>query len=139
MCVSREIFELFWNFFLNLTYTRVKIYQVWTLKNRLFLHFEDFNRWRKALKISEFWTYFWTHFFNSTYTRVDWYVNIFCKHIDFSKSMFFRLEMYTRGRDDLHATKGSTFVYAWWFFLSSYLIPDKTYWHIFQVNLLRIY
>ncbi len=32
-----------------------------TLKNWLFLHFEDFDRWLKALIISEVWRYFWTY------------------------------------------------------------------------------
>jgi hypothetical protein len=45
----------------------------------------------------------------------------------------FRLEMYTKNRGDLHATHGSTFVYAWWFFLSSAIVADTSYWHIFQV------
>ena len=46
-----------------------------------------------------------------------------------------RLEMYTRGRTDLHASRGSTFIYAWWFFLSSSIVADGSYWHIFQVGL----
>ena len=48
-------------------------------------------------------------------------------------SFFSRLEMYTRSRTDLHATKGTTFIYAWWFDLSSQIIADTSYWHIFQV------
>jgi len=41
--------------------------------------------------------------------------------------------MHTRFRTDLHALKGSTFIYAWWFFLGSPIVPDKTFWSIFQV------
>ncbi len=67
-------FGRFLNFFLNSTFTRVKSK---TLKNWLFLHFEDFDRWKKDLKISEFWTYFWTYFFNLTYMRVDLYASIY--------------------------------------------------------------
>ena len=47
--------------------------------------------------------------------------------------MFPRLEMHAKGRSDLYATHGSTFVYAWWFFLSSSIVADTSYWHIFQV------
>ena len=43
--------------------------------------------------------------------------------------------MYTRGRTDLAARHGSTFIYAWWVFLSSEIVPDGSYWHIFQVGL----
>jgi|688.fasta_scaffold651514_1 hypothetical protein len=45
--------------------------------------------------------------------------------------------MYTRNRGDLHATRGSTFIYAWWFFLSSTVVADTSYWHIFQVQMGR--
>jgi hypothetical protein len=32
----------------------------------------------------------------------------------------------------LHSSKGSTFIYAWWFFLSNDIVPATTFWHIFE-------
>jgi hypothetical protein len=47
----------------------------------------------------------------------------------------FRLEMYTKAVSSLHASEGSTFVYAWWFnLLSTPIVAAKTFWHIFQVS-----
>ena len=40
----------------------------------------------------------------------------------------------TKSRGDLHASEGSTFIYAWWFFLSSSIVTDTSFWHIFQVH-----
>ena len=44
-----------------------------------------------------------------------------------------RIEMYTGKRTDLHAAKGTTSIFAWWFFISSSIVTGPRFWHIFQV------
>ena len=52
-----------------------------------------------------------------------------------AKMKSLRLEMHTGHKEELRATHGSTFIYAWWFFLSSYIVPATSFWLIFQVGL----
>jgi hypothetical protein len=57
-----------------------------------FFILKDFDKWKKDLKISEFWTYFWTYFFNSTYTRVDLYAGrLIREYIRYSNLNWFLL------------------------------------------------
>ena len=46
---------------------------------------------------------------------------------------FVRLEIGTR-HDELRARQGETFIYAWWFFLSSTVQPAVSFFHIFQLK-----
>ena len=43
-----------------------------------------------------------------------------------------RLEIAPR-KTEMRALRGETFAYAWWFFLSSYVVPSNNFFHIFQV------
>jgi hypothetical protein len=64
--VSRKILDVFLEHFFSIRLIRGQnLLESKTLKNRLFLHFEDFKGCKRAFKILEYWTFFQFDFYAS--------------------------------------------------------------------------